>query len=188
MTKSELFAAGSLLMQIFCRVNGLTAPPIITRAAHEWPFADACAYYRPTRIEICVARCAPIGTAGPAWSYPGNTVDRTPYGVLQHELGHHADIVKSGATRGYMSWFSADLRRASGEERLTSYCPNDGEWFAEMFRLFVTNPDLLEKLRPKTYRLIAEHFEPLDMGAWPEVLKHAPARTIEAAARKIGSL
>lgn len=68
---------------------------------------------------------------------------------------------------------------------LTSYCPNDNEWFAELFRLFVTNPDLFERVRPR----IADLF----FGEWPRVAERlrwtavleASPRHLAAAENKI---
>lgn len=77
------------------------------------------------------------------------------------------------------------MRAASRDQPLTSYCPNDAEWFAEMFRLFVTNPDLLRLIRPATFDLIASDFRPSVTAAWDTVLESAPARTVVAAKRKI---
>lgn len=198
MSKAELFDRGVQLLRTFCNVNNLVEPPIIERPRQEWSF-DACAFYRMTtievsgctlerpRIEICIPKCADIGTAGMQWSYPGYSVDRTPYGVLAHELGHHADVIKGGFGRGYMSMFSKDMRATVKEPPLTSYCPNDGEWFAEMFRLFVTNPDLLLALRPKTFTEICSHFTPVVPLTWEQVLSDAPERTKTACRRKVAA-
>ena len=118
-------------------------------------------------------------------------IDRTPYGVLQHEQGHahdyHAASSHSSADR-YFSDFSVRLRAASGEPRLTSYCPDDAEWYAEMHRLFVTNSDLLRLLRPRTYALIREHLRPVVDSPWTQVLAHAPDRTVAQARRKIAEV
>lgn len=182
--KVDLLGAGRTLMEQFCEANALTCPPIQERDSKSWPFG-VCAYYRPTKVVICLARCAPVGVAGPAWSYPGYIVDRTPYGVLQHELGHHADIVLSGRDSGYRGEFSIAARKEAGEPPITSYCPDDAEWFAEAFRLFVTNPGLLELLRPRTFELLRDSFVPVMQGGWESVLAKAPARTIQAARSKI---
>lgn len=184
--KTVLLNRGKELLALFCENNVLPIPPVNVRASAEWPYG-LCAYYRPTKIEICVAKCASIGTAGPAWSYPGYAVDRTPYGVLQHELGHHADVVMGRATKGYVSEYSFSVRKESGEAPLTSYCPNAGEWFAEMFRLFVTNPDLLQALRPATFKIIARDFTPVVTASWQEVLKDAPERTKAACQRRVST-
>lgn len=74
------------------------------------------------------------------------------YGVIIHELGHYVDYL---ANRAY----SLTMRKNSGEEQINSYCPNDQEWFAEMFRVFVSNPSLLEQLRPKTFQLMKANFK-----------------------------
>lgn len=184
MNKQQLLERGEAHMRLFCDLNQLESPPVIVQTRANWPW-DACAFYRPVRIEICLEACAAIGVAGMAWSYPGYSVDRTPFGVLAHELGHHVDVLRSTRSRGYLGDFSINLRKESGEERLTSYCPNDGEWFAEMFRLFVTNPNLLKIVRPKTYALLRALYEPVVRGSWEEVLQDAPERTKEACRKKV---
>jgi len=171
-------------MREFCNVNSMRVPDIQEQDPARWAF-NTCAYYRPTYIAICVSRCSPIGTAGRSWSYPGYTVDRTPYGVIQHELGHHADVLKGNRRGSYWSDFSAVLRGRSGEKQITSYAPNDAEWFAEMFRVFVTNPDLLRLLRPRTHRELVSCFKPVFSDTWRDRLVGAPARTIELAERRI---
>lgn len=182
--KLALFTSGAHVMTRFCDRNELPAPAIARKDSHAWPFG-VCAYYRKGETTICVERCASLGTAGRAWSWPGYTVDRTPYGVLQHELGHHVDVMRSTRKGNYYGDFSLRLREAAGEDPITSYCPNDAEWFAEMFRVFVTNPDLLRLVRPRTYRELVSSFAPLFTDTWRDRLKDAPARTIAAAERKI---
>jgi hypothetical protein len=185
MTKLELLQRGAHLVQVFCARNSLPAPHVNDVATPGWSFG-VCAYYRPTTIQICVPKCAAIGVAGPAWSFPGYTVDRTPYGVLQHELGHHVDVLKGNRKGAYWSDFSAVVRGLSGEKQITSYCPNDAEWFAEMFRVFVTNPDLLRLVRPRTYsQLLRAGLKPVFEDTWRDRLAGAPERTVTAAGRHI---
>lgn len=186
MDKARLFEEGTALLGEFCEANTLTVPAIDRRSRDTWRFSSTCAYYRPVGIHICVERCAAIGKAGRAWSFPGYTVDRTPYGVLQHELGHHVDYHLSEQRGSYFGDFSIRLRASVREEKLTSYCPNDAEWFAELFRLFVTNSDLLRAVRPRTYQALRELYKPVVDRPWREVLKDAPERTLAAAANKIG--
>lgn len=182
--KAELLQRGHEHVHEFCVRNGLETPLVIVRPRSEW-FVGACAFYRPIRIEICLEACASIGTAGMAWSFPGYSVDRTPFGVLAHEIGHHADVVLSTRKARYFGDFSIDFRRERNEERLTSYCPNDAEWFAEMFRLFVTNPDLLRVIRPRTYEGLRERYAPVELRSWEEVLQDAPERTLAACRKKV---
>lgn len=171
-------------MHQFCALNNMRVPNVVVQEREEWPFAE-CAYYRPTQINICVSKCAHIGTAGMAWSFPGHQVDRTPYGVIAHELGHHVDITHSTNKDRYRGNFSRDMRDRIGEKPLTSYCPDDGEWFAEMFRLFVTNPNLLAMLRPGTHAAIREKFVPVFNDGWRLRLVGAPDRTIAAIEKKL---
>lgn len=186
--RDKLFTQGLARLSVFCAANALEVPTIRPTDRGNWPFQQTCAYYRPTYIAICLDRCAQPGYAARAWSWPGYVIDRTPFGVLQHELGHHADIVMSGMESGYQGEYSRKLRRDSGEPKLTNYCPNDAEWFAEIFRLFVTNADLLRLLRPKTYGLIAREFEPVSAKSWRTELASAPERTIAMAEKKIGAV
>jgi hypothetical protein len=182
--KVEMLRNGVHLMEMFCAVNTIGIPKVIEADPERWPFGT-CAYYRNNVTTICVRRCASIGTAGMQWSYPGNTVDRTPYGVIQHELGHHVDMTKSSRTDRYRGDFSLSMRAESGEKPITTYCPDDGEWFAEMFRLFVTNPDLLRILRPRTHAAMLVHFTPVFGDTWRARMTGAPERTIKATERKV---
>lgn len=183
-TKRSLLVNGKALMARFCALNGMSVPTVEEVPYDEWRFG-VCAYYRRDLISICVQRCAAVGTAGRQWSYPGYTVDRTPYGVIQHELGHHVDLLLSDRKGAYFGDFSIGMRRRAGEEPITTYCPNDAEWFAEMFRLFVTNPDLLLQLRPRTHAEMMARFKPVFDDTWRERMAYAPERTIVAAERKI---
>lgn len=184
MDKQTLLDDGSALMLVFCELNDIKIPKIEVWTSGWW--YSACAYYRDDVINICLAKCAHIGKAGRAWSFPGYVVDRTPYGVIQHELGHHVDVIKGNNPDAYWSEYSKQMREETGEKKITNYCPNDAEWFAEIFRLFVTNPDLLKQMRPLTYdRLIADGFKPLYTDTWQQRLGIAPERTINAAANRI---
>lgn len=180
-----MLASGQSLMAEFCEANRLMGPLIDVVRPQDWRFSSTCAYYRQDQITICVERCAHIGRVGRAWSFPGYVIDRTPHGVVQHELGHHVDFTRSELRGAYGGDFSSRMRQATGEPKLTNYCPNDWEWFAEMFRLFVTNSDLLRAVRPRTYQAIrTAGYRPVIDRPWREVLAAAPQRTIEMAARK----
>lgn len=184
-TKPSMLQRGKELMVRFCDANDLPVPSVVEAAAERWPFG-VCAYYRRDLITISVKHCASIGFAGMQWSFPGHSVDRTPYGVIAHELGHHVDLLNAKTSRGpYYSDFSVHTRSACDEAPLTSYCPNDAEWFAEMFRLFVTNPDLLAKLRPRTHAALAERYKPVFNDGWRDRLAGAPDRTIVSIERKL---
>lgn len=186
-SRDQLFAEGVDLLERFCAKNALEVPEIRRTSRQDWSF-DACAYYRPQYIAICVEKCAWPGRANRAWSWPGYVIDRTPYGVLQHELGHYIDHRFSAVKGSYYGDYSVGLRKETGEAPLTGYCPNTAEWFAEIFRLFVTNPELLRLMRPKTFALLSDRMYVVTKGSWRHVLKDAPERTLLAAARKCGEL
>jgi hypothetical protein len=172
MTRDSLLMSGISRVMEFCDLNKMRTPSIMAKG--KSPTAKHCAYYRrDTGITIYVPSCAAPGYGGRAWSWPGYIIDRTPYGVLAHELGHHAD-----------NGLSSLMRKASGEKPLTGYAPNDAEWFAEMFRLFVTNSELLKLVRPRAYSELIKHFKTFHEN-WKTVLKQAPARTVAMAERRI---
>ena len=186
-TKEELLKRGQKLIKRFCKLNKISEPKVNVMTEHNWA-VGACAYYRPETITICLSKCQhPCGEKrNRNWSWPGNTVDRTPYGVLAHELGHHCDYLTGETKYSYSSNYCEEVMAASGETQLTGYCDNPAEWFAEMFRLFVTNPLLLQKIRPKTFSLISEKFKPLKFTSWKHgLLEGVPDRVINTCETKI---
>jgi hypothetical protein len=188
-TRLELLQRGQERVDAWLGANPRLPPVDFQVVPRErWRVAP-CAYYRDNVIHICPEICAMPGYAGRAWSWPGYAIDRTPYGVLAHELGHHVDWhspINPRRLGPYYSDFSGHLRKATGSAALTGYAPNDWEWFAEMFRLFVTNPDLLRAARPHVYDALKERFNTVQPERpWREVLHDAPLRTITAAERKV---
>lgn len=185
-SKQSMLERGKALAAQFCAINGIPAPEVHEVQADDWRLGT-CAYYRANTTFICVKKCSGVGFAGMQWSFPGYTVDRTPYGVVQHELGHHVDVLFSCRAGAYFGDFSQAMRKRTGEAPITTYCPNDGEWFAEMFRVFVTNPDLLLALRPGTHREMLTTFKPVFDDSWVDRLAGAPDRTMLAAQRKVAA-
>lgn len=198
-TKDEMFTAGVALTKTFCTSNNIFHPTINRVLPSDRLFQlNTCGYYRPYTISVMVEKCAARGLGGASWSCPGYAVDRTPYGVLQHELGHHVDTLKTGqvTTQDLMEkLFSRKIFLQSKEEPLTKYLGTDKraptffmEWFAENFRLYVTNPDLSLKLRPKFYlALWCEGIYPLTEEGWESVLRknEAPERNIEQIKKRL---
>lgn len=190
MTRDGLFQRGIARIGNFCEANALPVPLITPVNASVWWF-DVCAYWRPNEIVICLEKCA---TAAPDvecrnWNWPGSTTDREPFGVLAHELGHCADWHNSERRGEYFGNTSVEIRKASGEKPLTSYCPNDAEWFAEHFRLFVTNHALLRLLFPKTHALFSERWKPVSDEDWMKELgPTVPARIIRTLTNKIAKV
>jgi len=132
-------------------------------------------------VTVNAARCRlPAIEPVRMWSYPGYKVDRTPYGVVCHETGHHVhDTIKGGRS------VLRELREAvKGEKPLSGYEPNIGEVFAEAMRLFLTNPDLLRLGRPQRYEFfLSLGLTPVLEDDWREVLRDAHPRIQQAAAR-----
>lgn len=201
--KEALYAAGVLLAENFCAENGIAMPAVSRLAPTDRLYHLAtCAYYRPhLGITIMVEKCANRGYGGRAWSWPAYTVDRTPYGVIQHELAHHVDHCRSEAALSrddVQSLFSWKIHEASGEPPMTGYLGTDAqaptffmEWFAEIFRVFITNPDLCAKLRPKFYAAVtARGIKPVIDGSWRDVLSRhgATPRIMEQTAKKVSAI
>jgi hypothetical protein len=178
-SKRQLFVLGQLAIERWCDANNVPRPRV--EESGDPTMFGTCAYYRDNVIYIAVDACAAVGMAGRAWSYPGYVVDRTPFGVLAHELGHHVERAH-GAAGGI---FASRWRQETNEAPITSYAPNVNEWFAEIFRLFVTNPNLLEQLRPGMFvRLLARWPQRIEPRTWSHVLAGAD-RQIRAAENKI---
>ncbi len=180
-TKAQLLQHGRRQMDAWCTVNHIDAPRIVEMTG--LPEFGVCAYYRDGVITIWTKHCAPIGMAGRAWSYPGYTVDRTPFGVIAHELAHHVDHAHgpNGGTYG-RKWLVE-----TQDKPISGYHGNANEWFAEMFRLFVTNPDLLAWMRPKTYTLMRSQWVPVEHRNWQAVL-HGADRQIAVATKRIAAM
>lgn len=187
-TNANVIPMGYHLVHRFCRVNNLEAPEVRRVPRECWLFG-ACAYYRPEDgIVIQLESCAQLATETWVrnWNWPGSVTDREPMGVMAHELGHHCDFLTGYKKHSYSSDYSASVREASREKPISSYCPNDAEWFAEMFRLFVTNHALLKLLRPKTHSLLCKNFEPVTHDDWSYPLgPNVPQRILENLARKV---
>jgi hypothetical protein len=181
--QNHLSTLGTELIQKFCDINGIRRSPIHHPKQYDenksfaiyWNL-NACGFFlRPelrTGIHASAAwgvfvmpdKCGipARGNSPRMISWPGGITDRTPYGVHVHELGHYLDwYVSQESHTSSWAWYSSEVKHRSGEKPLTSYAAeNDGEWFAEAIRLFVTNPPLFKVLRPKTYSILKERFNP----------------------------
>lgn len=185
--KIRLAELGRERVREFCEANSLPVPEVVVVPREGWRIGS-CAYYRHhTGIRICITECAWPATEAQArnWNWPGSVTDREPYGVICHELGHHADYCVGTQKGSYGSEYSSEVWKRTKEPKITSYCPNDGEWFAEMFRVFVTNPGLLRDIRPKTYAVLTEQFKPVGSMNWRECLGgNAPPRIVRTLMNK----
>lgn len=178
MNKEQSVYKGQWHIFNWCQANNIVPPRVDEHWTGKCDFG-VCAYYRDGVIDIWPNMCAAEGMAGRQWSYPGYCVDRTPFGVLAHELGHHVDHAH-GPRGGELS----HIWRPDDPEPLTGYCPDDNEWFAELFRLFVTNPELLREVRPKILPRFEAQWNSIEKRPWREVLAGAE-RQIKAAENRI---
>lgn len=164
------------LINNFCDVNSIPKPKITLieykgdcRGSYSVVYKD---------IKVWLHSCSHIGKGGPAWSYPGYVIDATPYGVICHEFGHYLDFASNNT-------LSKDLFYLCKEHPVTGYNPNKQEFFAEHFRVFITNPDFYKNFRPKSYQFLIKKFTPVITESWEQVLSSAPARTIAMARKKL---
>lgn len=182
-----LFRKGFKRVVLFCNTNSLPIPKMGVVPKAKW-WVDACAYYRPKHgIRICLEECARPATEGQVrnWNWMGSTTDREPYGVLCHELGHHVDWLTGDKKWSYGSDYCHHVMSTSGEPPITSYCPNPAEWFAEIFRLFVTNSYLLKELRPKAWTVLSHKFKTVSSKDWIKELGKAPPRIVSNLKKKV---
>ncbi len=185
--KIKLAELGRARVTEFCKANDLPVPEVTIVPSSDW-YVGSCAYYRNAEgIKICVTECAWPTTEGQTrnWNWPASVIDREPYGVVCHELGHHVDYLQGENKGRYGSDYSEKVRKLTKEREVTSYCPNSWEWFAEIFRVFVTNPGLLRDIRPKTYAVLAADFKPVGSMDWIECIgSDVPPRLIKTLMNK----
>lgn len=209
MTKRQLFERGKVHVHHWCGLNGVKEPEVVEC---DSPVAfGTCAYYRAGVIFVSVDECAAVGMGGRAWSFPGYVVDRTPYGVLCHELGHHVDeaegtrggvhskaifealcgpkgVCEAKLTDGDPNFYHAQLEVNVRVEPISGYHDNVLEWFAEAFRLFVTNPYLLAALRPEVFAEVKRRWpRAAEERSWQRILALVP-RQLKAAENKVAAV
>lgn len=166
-------------MTRFCLNHNLIIPEIkyVTKEDRIAPSKfGVCAYYRNNVITLELKACARIGLAGREWSFPHYRIDRTPYGVIAHELGHHVDF--SSLNNNQRKEFEIAI---IGSRKITNYEPNIRESFAETFRLYFTNPSLLEKWSPQRFKFMKKYWTSLYADQeWEEILtmNNCPERQI----------
>lgn len=195
-SKDLLYDYGVVRVTRFCMANKIPIPTIRPVSLSSW-VVDACAFYRPDEeryrkwshagISICIEKCASAATQeqNRNWNWPAGITDRTPYGVLCHELGHHCDYLAGEKKWSYGSEYSTDVMEKSGERSITSYDPNPAEWFAEMFRLFVTNHMLLHLIRPKTWDILVQRWKPVSRDDYLKQLGKVPPRILKSIHNKM---
>lgn len=162
----------------------LTTPDDSRRPPGRNPWSVNGWYWNDT-IFVNVKRSkTPVKTPGFAWSYTGFKADMTAPGILAHELGHYVkDIIDQKIDRKHRAVFRKNIQAISEvEPNVSSYEPNADERWAEAFRLFVLNPDLLRVGRPVRYDFFLHlRLRPVNPLPWREVLANAHPKLIKAA-------
>ena len=170
MTKDELAERSVKHIQNFLQMNNLPVPEFVMS---EYPdaknkFQKTGHYSRKegkVYLNAANTRNPVMKPGGMQWSYPGYKVDKTPLGVLAHEIGHHIDHTMK---------FDENAFPYKGE-KVTGYEPTVHEAIAESLRLFMLNPDLLHTIAPKRYQYFLDNgLKPTVQQSWKDVLHGAP--------------
>lgn len=186
----DLYEVGLVLSKRFLTLNSLSLPNFVSYDQPQSEFDKRLVarlvkgntigmgtgmyvgWRREPTIYVNVKVCAtPVLNPGyRRWSYPGWKTDRTAVGVVAHECGHHAEeeLRKKGFKLDSVWKSIIKTKKVSGYE------PIPAESWAETLRLFILNPDLLEKAIPARYSYISKWLQPSETRSWDEVLNQHP--------------
>lgn len=177
MKKEELYDFGIKYIIKFCEANNIKTPKV-----HKTHIYKNCGYYdyKNKSIYIDLSHCAnEADNPGFCWSHRHYFVDREPCGVLCHELGHYLHDVLT------------DTKLTLPKERkITSYEPNKYERFAETIKLFILNPDLLNKYDPKRYDVLVNKLKlkPIITTDWKTTFGDINEKYIKACEKRINNI
>jgi len=153
--KLSLFELGAKLSQDFCRNNNIPVPEYKIQSLDSTGLYLSQTRNRNAQILVNLdATANPVENPGHMrWSHPAWKTDRTPFGVVLHETGHHLELImrQKGFWKAY-DWTTISLRG----KKVSGYEPNDSEAFAETMRLFIGNPDLLRLAIPNRYNYMCQ--------------------------------
>lgn len=181
--KQSLYKKGLELVYEFLKINNIKPPQI--NINNNIYCNGIC--YSTGLIEINLKKCQ-VATKTPQfkWSFPGYKADITPIGVLAHELGHYVLLLYANDKIVINELFKLIN---SKEKNITSYDKNNNyhEIFAESFKLFLTNPDLLKTFYPLRYNLIYNtmKLKPVLTSNYKEQFKYANKRYIEVLEKQL---
>lgn len=138
-------------------------------------------------------KCAsPVKRPGYRWSFTGYKADLTAPGVIAHEMGHHVweCVIRDDAGKRHARWQRNLIRNwrafVSDEPAPSGYgATSTHEDFAESFKLFLLNPDLLYIGRPRRHAFFVTqlYIYPIVEATWHEVLQNAHEKIIDAVQR-----
>jgi hypothetical protein len=170
--KTQSFLDGIARCRAFLSLNSLREPAFINA-----PDGKLFGWYTSNKVWVNVGKTRPATiTPGFSWTYPGYKADLTAYGVTAHEVGHHVQAIRKISRH--------EIRVITAlEPRVTSYEPTPNESFAEMMKVFITNPDLLRVGRPVRWIFLTRQLglRPVDDRPWTDVLSAAHPKFIAAA-------
>ncbi len=176
MTREKLFRLGLGEGESFLSLNRITPPRFEVGRQRKFSKWTEYGFYSLGVVHVNVDHTAtPVKVPGYRWSYPCYKSDVTAAGVVSHEIGHHV-------------WSCLRLRREDWrakvihEAKVTSYEPNWEEAFAESFRLFVLNPELLREGRPRRWEaLLGYGLKPTHAEPWRTILRNAHPKILSVA-------
>jgi len=151
----SLFTLGGSLSQDFCINNDIPVPEYKIQSLDSTGLYIPATHTKKAQILVNIDVTAnPVeNPSHMRWSHPGWKTDRTPFGVVLHETGHHIEKItrQKGLWKAY-NWTVISLRG----KKVSGYEPDDSEAFAETMRLFIGNPDLLRRAIPERYNYLCQ--------------------------------
>lgn len=179
--KDECEQYGRDIISRFCKLNKIDQP-IITNKKCD-PRYYGFYSYGSNEIVYDKKQCrVSVNVPGFQWAYTGYKADVTVAGILSHEMGHYVD--------DYFGYPSQRIKRFVRKEKsVSSYEPDGCEIFAEAFRLFLLNPNLLQLACPRRYEFLTEkccrNLIPFFETSWDVNLRNAHPRILDAASNWI---
>lgn len=157
-TKRQLCEMSINLIDKFCELNNIPKPKfdIDWETGTTQTEGIACGHFTfgTDVLHLQPNRCA---NPNPNRDWPGFFYDRTCYGVMCHEFAHYVDNLSPSLFN--VKLISTELRQISNEPSFNKDPKDDYEYFADVFKLFVTNPDLLRITRPSVFKLLTETYK-----------------------------
>lgn len=181
LTKKDFYDKGVALSIKFLMMNGIEVPKFSLDHHIGLNKHQLTGLYLALMkmVYINIPKTSAIGYGGPAWSFPSYKIDRTAYGVVCHEVGHHIDVMLKYPSR------SEEWNILTKKEKVSRYEPTPSEAFAESMRLYITNPDLLRIGCPKRFGYLANELDlkKVTTTGWLTTLenKGCPQRQIDQA-------